>query len=159
MSLISNNENKTKNGSDKKENGHSTFNIDDHLNINAVINKEFKYEKIKEIADWLLERVDVRPKIGIVCGSGLGGLGDRLENPKVFPYASVPNFPVSTGKLKHIQFIIVYNKTFYINNNNIKVSGHKGNLLFGKLNGIEVVCMQGRFHSYEGYGTVYYINK
>lgn len=60
---------------------------------------EFTTEKIKSIADWLLERTTVRPKIAIVCGSGLGGLGERLKNAQVFPYESVPNFPKSTGKL------------------------------------------------------------
>jgi hypothetical protein len=71
--------------------------LEDNLNINAIINKKFTYERIKEIADWLLERVSCRPKIGIVCGSGLGGLGDRIIDPKVFPYSSIPNFPHSTG--------------------------------------------------------------
>jgi hypothetical protein len=71
--------------------------LEDNLNINAIINKKFTYERIKEIADWLLERVSCKPKIGIVCGSGLGGLGDRIIDPKVFPYSSIPNFPHSTG--------------------------------------------------------------
>jgi hypothetical protein len=69
-----------------------------HYNVNAITNKDFSFEKVREIANWLLERVELRPKIGIVCGSGLGGLGDRLTNTKVFPYADVPNFPKSTGR-------------------------------------------------------------
>lgn len=59
---------------------------------------EFSFEKVKSIADFLLERVDLRPKIGIVCGSGLGGLGDRLTECKVIPYDKIPFFPKSTGK-------------------------------------------------------------
>lgn len=101
----------------------------DHLNVNAITNSEYSYEKVKFIADWLLERVTLRPKIGIVCGSGLGGLGDRLKNPIVFPYETVPHFPKST------------------------VVGHKGNLIFGQLENVPVVCMQGRFHAYEGYSN------
>ena len=54
---------------------------------------------MKEIADWILERVEIRPKIGIVCGSGLGGLGDRLENTNIIPYSVIPSFPNSTGKI------------------------------------------------------------
>ena len=72
--------------------------LEDDLNINAIINKKFNYERIKSIADWLLERVSIRPKIAIVCGSGLGGLGDRISEPQVFPYNTIPDFPHSTGK-------------------------------------------------------------
>jgi purine-nucleoside phosphorylase len=69
-----------------------------NLNINALFNKDFKYEDIKAIADWLLERVEIRPKIAIVCGSGLGQLGEKLTDRIIFPYNEVPNFPTSTGK-------------------------------------------------------------
>lgn len=100
-----------------------------HSNVNARTNSDYTYEKVKSIADWILERVEIKPKIGIVCGSGLGGLGDRLEKPNSIPYSSIPNFPKST------------------------VVGHKGNLIFGLLNKIPVVCMQGRFHAYEGYSN------
>jgi len=55
------------------------------------------------------------------------GLADLLTNPDIFDYSEVPNFPLST------------------------VPGHKSRLLFGKLNGIQVMLMQGRFHHYEGY--------
>lgn len=112
-----------------KDNHSHESNLKQHYNVNAITNKDFSFEKVKEIADWLLERVELRPKIGIVCGSGLGGLGDRLTNTKIFPYSDVPNFPSST------------------------VVGHKGNLIFGLLNNVPVVCMQGRFHAYEGYSN------
>ncbi|MCF0176969.1 MAG: purine-nucleoside phosphorylase [Bacteroidales bacterium] len=67
------------------------------------------------------------PEIGIVLGSGLGKLGDRIENPVVVPYSEIPGFPVSTA------------------------IGHKGNLIYGTLGGRKVIAMQGRFHFYEGY--------
>lgn len=54
---------------------------------------------MKAIADWLLAKVEYRPKVGIVCGSGLGGLGDRVENPVIIPYSTIPDFPSSTGKI------------------------------------------------------------
>uniref|UniRef100_A0A3B4FSH9 Purine nucleoside phosphorylase n=1 Tax=Pundamilia nyererei TaxID=303518 RepID=A0A3B4FSH9_9CICH len=78
-------------------------------------------------ADWLLNRTKQRPKVAIICGSGLGGLADLLEEKTVFKYEDIPRFPTST------------------------VQGHAGQLVFGKLNGCECVCMQGRFHFYEGY--------
>lgn len=123
------------NGVVENENGsingksHVSSLFESNLNINAHSNKEFNYETIKEISDWLLERIDSRPQIAIVCGSGLGGLGERLTKKKIFPYKSIPNFPSST------------------------VVGHKGNLIFGQLNNVDVVCMQGRFHAYEGYSN------
>jgi purine nucleoside phosphorylase len=59
--------------------------------------RDYTYEKIDKIAKWLLERIEFKPKIGIVCGSGLGGLGDRLQSARIFPYESIPDFPNSTG--------------------------------------------------------------
>ncbi|XP_014816244.1 PREDICTED: purine nucleoside phosphorylase [Calidris pugnax] len=88
-----------------------------------------RYEVYKETADWLRARTDQRPKTAIICGSGLGGLADVLENKTVFPYEDIPNFPRST------------------------VAGHVGRLVFGELNGQPCVCMQGRFHYYEGYSV------
>ena len=69
-----------------------------------------------------------RPQVGIVLGSGLGKLADRIQNPQVFPYKDIPGFPVSTA------------------------IGHKGNFIVGTLGGKTVMAMQGRFHYYEGYG-------
>jgi hypothetical protein len=62
-----------------------------------LLYSDFTYEKIKTIADWIMSKVEIKPKIGIVCGSGLGGLGDRLENPCIIPYSDIPSFPKSTG--------------------------------------------------------------
>ena len=69
-----------------------------------ILSSDYTYELVKDIADWLLERTELRPKIGIVCGSGLGGLGDRLTNAKIFPYHQVPNFPQSTGRNHILSF-------------------------------------------------------
>ena len=67
------------------------------------------------------------PSFAIICGSGLGDLGRRLENSVEINYSQIPSFPVST------------------------VSGHHGKLVFGLLKGVVTVCMVGRFHFYEGY--------
>lgn len=92
-----------------------------------IIFHSITFEQISETANYLLERTKFRPKIGIICGSGLGHLADLLTEANTFPYEDIPNFPVST------------------------VPGHAGKMVFGHLNGIEVMCMQGRFHFYEGY--------
>jgi purine-nucleoside phosphorylase len=83
--------------------------------------------KIKESAKFLKNQIDIFPKIAIVLGSGLGGLVDQLEVVKEIPYGEIPHFPVST------------------------VKGHRGSLVFGKMNHTDVVVMSGRFHYYEGY--------
>ncbi|NXC39737.1 PNPH phosphorylase, partial [Penelope pileata] len=85
------------------------------------------YEVYKETADWLRARTAQCPKIAIICGSGLGDLADVLDNKEAFPYEDIPHFPQST------------------------VAGHVGRLVFGELGGQPCVCMQGRFHFYEGY--------
>lgn len=85
------------------------------------------FDDVKYAADFLLSQTKHLPKIGIVCGSGLGGLADLILDPEYFDYKEIPNFPVST------------------------VPGHAGRLVFGELNGQTVVCMQGRVHAYEGY--------
>ncbi|XP_071313792.1 purine nucleoside phosphorylase 6 [Trachinotus anak] len=87
----------------------------------------YRHEDYRETADWLLEHTEQRPKVAIICGSGLGGLADLLDNRVVFRYEDIPRFPTST------------------------VQGHAGQLVFGSLQGRECVCMQGRFHFYEGY--------
>jgi purine-nucleoside phosphorylase len=95
------------------------------LILERKINDSIKY--IREKAEINSER---EPEIGLILGSGLGVLADELEESVVMPYKSIPHFPVST------------------------VAGHKGQLVFGKLSGKYVICMQGRFHYYEGY-TIY----
>jgi len=84
-------------------------------------------EKIKETTEYLQKNVNIKPEIGIILGTGLGGLVNEIEITHVMPYETIPNFPVST------------------------VEGHSGKLIFGVLSGKKVVAMQGRFHYYEGY--------
>jgi len=84
-------------------------------------------KKFKETADFLKSKIKKEPEIGIILGSGLGGLGNKLNNPTIIKYEDIPNFPVST------------------------VEGHSGQLVFGELGGKQVVAMKGRFHFYEGY--------
>lgn len=83
--------------------------------------------KIKEAYDYLAEQTSVKPTVGIILGTGLGGLVKEIEIIDEIEYKNIPNFPVST------------------------VQSHSGKLIFGKLGGKEVVAMQGRFHFYEGY--------
>lgn len=85
------------------------------------------FEKVNETVDFLKNKVENRPKIAVILGSGLGDLVNFVENKKIIPYEEIPNFPVST------------------------VVGHAGELVFGTINGIEVLIMKGRFHFYEGY--------
>ena len=84
-------------------------------------------KKIKETAAYLKGQTSLHPRIAIVLGSGLGGLVDSMKIEKEIPYQQIPNYPVST------------------------VEGHKGALIFGTLNNVEVVVQSGRFHYYEGY--------
>ncbi|MBH5318023.1 purine-nucleoside phosphorylase [Paenibacillus sp. GSMTC-2017] len=83
---------------------------------------------IKEAAQYIQGKINVTPEIGLIMGSGLGVLGDLIEEAVTIQYHDIPHFPVST------------------------VEGHAGELLVGKLSGRNVVLMRGRFHMYEGYG-------
>ena len=84
-------------------------------------------EKIKATANYIKERIKASPEIGIILGTGLGGLVHEIEIIESISYNEIPNFPVST------------------------VDGHAGRLIYGKLGNKEVLVMQGRFHFYEGY--------
>lgn len=84
-------------------------------------------QTIKESATFLKEKTNYNPKVGIILGTGLGGLVAEIEIEHSISYEDIPNFPIST------------------------VEGHSGRLIFGRLGGKQVVAMQGRFHFYEGY--------
>lgn len=58
----------------------------------------YTYEDCKRTADWLLAHTKLRPRVAIICGSGLGGLADLLKDQVAFEYGKIPNFPESTGK-------------------------------------------------------------
>jgi len=86
-------------------------------------------DKLEETKAYVLAKIGKEPvDIGIVLGSGLGELGEQIVDPVIIPYRDIPHFPVSTAP------------------------GHKSRLIIGKLEGKRVMCMQGRFHYYEGYG-------
>lgn len=84
------------------------------------------YEKCETALQYIRTKTESRPEIGIVCGSGLGGIGDLVVDPVKIPYGDIPGFHSSS------------------------VQGHAGQLVIGKINGVEVVLMQGRVHGYEG---------
>lgn len=89
---------------------------------------EPRAEKIFKAADFVKERLGGKtPVAGIVLGSGLGKLADKIQNPVIIHYKDIPGFPVSTA------------------------IGHKGNFIAGELGGKFVIAMQGRIHYYEGY--------
>lgn len=87
-----------------------------------------RVERIMTAADYVASRLNGhKPVVGIVLGSGLGKLAEKIEDKIVVPYKEIPGFPVSTA------------------------IGHKGNFIAGYLGGKPVIAMQGRFHYYEGY--------
>jgi purine-nucleoside phosphorylase len=90
---------------------------------------ENMYEKVWESSEYIKSQVKRRPKTAIILGSGLGALVDSMMDKETISYEAIPNFPRAT------------------------VEGHDGKLVFGKIKGIEVMAMQGRFHYYEGYST------
>jgi purine-nucleoside phosphorylase len=83
--------------------------------------------QFKQSVEYIQSKISSNPTIGIVLGTGLGGLVKEIEVTTEISYSDIPHFPVST------------------------VESHSGKLIFGKLGGKEVVAMQGRFHYYEGY--------
>jgi purine-nucleoside phosphorylase len=88
----------------------------------------FMIEEINETSAYLRSKGILDPEIGIIIGTGLGHLLIKeIQNPLIIDYKEIPNFPLST------------------------VETHRGKLVYGKLNGKNVMAMQGRFHFYEGY--------
>jgi purine-nucleoside phosphorylase len=84
-------------------------------------------KKIEATCNIIKKKTDFSPKIGIILGTGLGKLVERISSEAIIPYKELPNFPAPT------------------------VETHAGRLIFGRLSGKPVVAMQGRFHYYEGY--------
>ncbi len=84
-------------------------------------------EKIREAAAMITEKCLIQPRIGLILGSGLGGLASEVQDAVTIPYRQIPHFPDST------------------------VIGHEGQLVIGTLSEQPVVVMQGRFHLYEGH--------
>lgn len=84
-------------------------------------------KEIKAATDFIKNQTDFKPEVGIILGTGLGALVDDIKVKHTLSYKDIPHFPIST------------------------VETHSGKLIFGELNGKNVVAMQGRFHYYEGY--------
>ncbi len=86
------------------------------------------YTKATAAAAHLAAATILRPRLGIILGSGLGDFAEAVEGPTIVPYADIPYFPQST------------------------VEGHSGRMVLGTVAGVPVAVMQGRVHAYEGYG-------
>lgn len=86
-------------------------------------------EQIQKAKIYIESLITSKPDVGIVLGSGLGNLTSNIEIELSIPYENIPHFPVST------------------------VEGHQGSLIVGKLNGVSIIAMKGRFHYYEGYSA------
>ena len=84
-------------------------------------------DRIRESAEYIQSKSNLNFKIGIVLGSGLGGLKKDIDIECELDYSEIPHFPTST------------------------VEGHSGKLLMGKIDHTPVIALQGRFHFYEGY--------
>ena len=85
------------------------------------------FKKIVETTEYIHNNVPFIPEIGVILGTGLGGLVKEIQIEYELNYTDIPNFPVST------------------------VESHSGKLIFGTLGGKKIIAMQGRFHYYEGY--------
>lgn len=86
-----------------------------------------RLKMLRDAAEYISSEIDSTPEIGMILGSGLGVLGDEVEDPVIIKYSDIPGFPRST------------------------VTGHAGRMIIGMLEGKKVLVMQGRFHFYEGY--------
>jgi purine-nucleoside phosphorylase len=84
-------------------------------------------QKIQEAVDFIRSKTNMKPRIGIILGTGLGGLVKEIKKVTIIDYGHIPHFPIST------------------------VESHQGKLIFGTLSDKNIVAMQGRFHMYEGY--------
>ncbi|MDY0405649.1 purine-nucleoside phosphorylase [Virgibacillus sp. 179-BFC.A HS] len=82
---------------------------------------------INDASFYIEQKIKTKPSVGLILGSGLGILADEIKDSVTIGYKHIPHFPEST------------------------VSGHKGQLVIGELEGMQVIAMQGRFHYYEGY--------
>ena len=87
------------------------------------------YDKVEETSSFLESSMPFKPQLGLILGTGLSGLVDRMEVSWRMPYSDIPHFLKST------------------------VESHKGELILGKLGGKTILVMAGRFHYYEGYSS------
>ena len=87
-------------------------------------------ERVLETSAYIRARIDQLPRVGLLTGTGLAESAESVEAPAAFDYGDIPNFPVST------------------------VASHTGRLLIGKMEGCQLMVLQGRFHLYEGYSPL-----
>ncbi len=92
-----------------------------------MFDRETYRKQIAETYDFIAPKLPAQPQVGIILGTGLGGLAKEIDVQLELPYQEIPHFPVST------------------------VESHEGKLIIGTLGGKNVLAMQGRFHYYEGY--------
>src|SRR5579871_2440671 len=92
-----------------------------------MMTRSFTHADYQSAANVILSKTAHRPTVGVILGSGLGGLADSIEDATIIPTSEVPLWPPST------------------------VQGHSGRLVIGKLEGQTVLTLQGRIHFYEGY--------
>ncbi len=85
------------------------------------------YDQVQAAADFIREQWSEVPRAGIILGTGLGGLAEQIESAVAIDYEKIPHFPQSTSV------------------------GHAGRLICGRLEGLPIMAMEGRFHQYEGY--------
>eukprot|EP00105_Crassostrea_gigas_P018784 XP_011436993.1 PREDICTED: purine nucleoside phosphorylase [Crassostrea gigas] len=95
--------------------------------VNTPNSNQGSFEEIETLAKLISGKIKHAPKVGIVCGSGLGGLVEMVEDKQIIKYSELDGFPIST------------------------VPGHLGQFVFGMMNNVPVMLMQGRVHAYEGY--------
>lgn len=91
------------------------------------MNKFIELSEIDRAVEVIRSRINIKPRVGMILGSGLGPLAEAVEEATVIPYGEIPSWPVST------------------------IEGHQGQLVIGSLQGQDVLVMQGRIHFYEGY--------
>ena len=84
------------------------------------------YEKLKETAEYIQDRIERSPKVGVILGSGLGSFVNHIQNPTIIPYNEIPHFRQTS------------------------VEGHEGRLISGMIGDVPIVVLQGRLHCYEG---------
>src|SRR5262249_45594313 len=87
------------------------------------------HTRAESAAGFLLSQTSLRPRVGMVLGSGLGGLADDLREATRVPYSQIPNFPISTAV------------------------GHAGRLVIGHAGSVPIAALEGRVHLYEGYSA------
>jgi purine-nucleoside phosphorylase len=97
--------------------------------VTSTFMESDEYERAEAAAQFIFGRTELRPKIALVLGSGLGPFADEFANATKIPYAEIPHFPRSTA------------------------IGHAGKLVVGEVDGVAVAGMQGRVHLYEGYSV------